>query len=71
MDYVILCSDTAKCRPILQQFLKENNIENNKVTWNMIPYRVELTQDDCAWVVPQCLFERWSRGREIEVVCQV
>ena len=71
MDYVILCENTAQCKPILEQFLKENKIDDNKVIWNLIPYRVELNEDDHAWVVPQCLFERWSRGREFEIVYQV
>ena len=71
MDYVIICTNTAQCRPILQQFIKENNITDSQVTWTTIPYRVQLTDEDNAWVVPQCLFDRWSRGREVEVVYQV
>lgn len=69
MDYAIVCSSTAQCYSVLQQFCLENNIEHDKVTWNTIPYRVRLTDADCAWVIPQCLFDRWSRGREFEVVC--
>lgn len=70
MDYVVLCETTARCRPLLEQFLKENKIPDSNVVWNMIPYRVSLNETEFAWFVPKCLFERWSRGREFQVVYQ-
>ena len=70
MDYVVLCANTARCKPLLEQFLKENKIPDSNVVWNMIPYRVTLNENEFAWFVPQCLFERWSRGREFQVVYQ-
>ena len=70
MDYVVLCATTARCRPLLEQFLKENKIPDSNVVWNMIPYRVTLSETEFAWFVPQCLFDRWSKGREFQVVYQ-
>lgn len=71
MDYVVLCSTTEKCRPTLEQFLKENNIPDSAVVWNMIPYRVTLNETEFAWFVPKRIFERWSRGREYQIVHEV
>ena len=70
MDYVVLCETTAQCRPLLEQFLRENQIPKSNVAWNIIPYRVTLNETEFAWFVPKCLFERWSRGREFQVVYQ-
>lgn len=68
MDYVVLCDTTTQCKPLLKQFLKENNIPESCVVWNMLPYRVTLNETEYAWFVPKCLFERWSRGREFQIV---
>ena len=68
MDYVVLCSTVTQCKPMLERFLKENEIPDSCVVWNMIPYRVTLSPEEFAWFVPQCLFDRWSKGREFQIV---
>lgn len=71
MDYAIVCSTTPQCKPILQQFIGENNIDESKVHWGLIPYRVDVSADDRVWVIPADFFNRWSHGREYEVIFEI
>ena len=71
MDYAIVCSTTAKCKPILQQFIGENRIDESKVHWGVIPYKVDISETDCVWVVPVDIYNKWFRRREHEVIFEV
>ena len=71
MDYVIICSATAKCKPILQQFLRENKIDESKAHLGVIPYRIDVSEEDCVWVVPISIYNQWFRLREHSVIFEV
>ena len=71
MEYVIVCSATSKCKPILQQFIGENRIDESKVHKGLIPYRIDVSEEDHVWVVPVDVYNQWFRFYEHSVIFEV
>ena len=70
MDYVVLCNKVSDCKPLLLQFLRENKLDQSAVNPTLFPYRVNLSDEEQAWFVPKSFFDRWSKGREYQIVCR-
>lgn len=68
MDNVVLCNDVASCRPLLEQFLVDNNLDRSLVHPTIFPYRVTLSDEELAWFIPKSFFNLWSRNREYQIV---